>query len=119
VLAQRVRTRMIAHFQKAFEQVDAILTPTTAIVAPPILPGALPDGESDLSKTVEIMRFATAANMTGLPAITFPAGYTQSGLPIGMQAIGRAWEEALLLRVAVNAEEVVERRKPKIHYRIL
>ncbi|PIZ26201.1 MAG: amidase, partial [Chloroflexi bacterium CG_4_10_14_0_8_um_filter_57_5] len=38
VLAQRVRTRMIAHFQKAFEQVDAILTPTTAIVAPPILP---------------------------------------------------------------------------------
>ena len=76
VLAQRVRTRMIAHFQRALAQVDAILTPTTAITAPPILKGALPNGESDLSKTADIMRFVTAANMTGLPAITFPVGYT-------------------------------------------
>ena len=118
VLAQRVRTRMIAHFQHVFEQVDAILTPTTGIVAPPILKGALPDGESDLSKTTDIMRFVTVANMTGFPAITFPAGYTQSGLPIGMQAIGRAWAESLLLRLAVNAEEVVERKAPKVHFRI-
>ncbi len=116
VLAQRVRTRMIRHFQNAFAQVDAILTPSTAIAAPPILPGALPDGESDLSKTVEIMRFATQANMTGLPAVSFPVGYTTQGLPIGMQAIGRAWEEPLLLRVAVNAEEAVERRKPRVWY---
>jgi len=36
-----------------------------------------------------------------------------------MQAIGRAWEESLLLRVAVNAEEVVERKAPRVHYRIL
>jgi Asp-tRNA(Asn)/Glu-tRNA(Gln) amidotransferase A subunit family amidase len=119
IQAQRVRTRMIAHFKNAFEQVDAILTPTTGIVAPPILKGALPDGESDLSKTADIMRFATAANMTGFPAITFPAGYTQSGLPIGMQAIGRAWEESLLLRIAVNAEEVVERKAPMVWYGIL
>jgi len=119
VLAQRVRTRMIAHFQKAFEHADAILTPTTAIAAPPILKGALPDGESDLSKTADIMRFVTAANMTGFPAITFPAGYTAQGLPIGMQAIGRAWEESLLLRIAVNAEEVAERMKPRVHYGIL
>jgi Asp-tRNA(Asn)/Glu-tRNA(Gln) amidotransferase A subunit family amidase len=119
ILAQRVRTRMINHFKKAFEQVDAILTPSTGITAPPIPKAALPDGESDLSTTVEIMRFATQANMTGLPAITFPAGYTSKGLPIGMQAIGRAWEEATLLRIAVNAEEVVERKSPKVHYQIL
>ena len=37
----------------------------------------------------------------------------------GMQAIGRAWEEALLLRVAVNAEDEVERRKPKAWYEVL
>ena len=119
VLAQRVRTRMIRHFQNALAHADAILTPSTAIAAPPILPGALPDGESDLSKTVEIMRFATQANMTGLPAISFPVGYTQSGLPIGMQAIGRAWEEATLLRLAVNAEEAVERKEPRVHFGIL
>jgi aspartyl-tRNA(Asn)/glutamyl-tRNA(Gln) amidotransferase subunit A len=107
---------MIRHFQNALAHVDAILTPSTAIAAPPILPGALPDGESDLSKTVEIMRFATQANMTGLPAASFPAGYTAQGLPIG---IGRAWEEAALLRLAVNAEEVVERRKPRVWYGVL
>lgn len=118
VRAQRARTRMIRHFEQAFQQVDAILTPTTAIAAPPILKGALPNGESDLTKTADIMRFVSVANFTGLPAITFPAGYTQSGLPIGMQAIGRAWEEATLLRLAVNAEEVLERRKPIVHYGI-
>ena len=68
---------------------------------------------------MKIMRFATQANMTGLPAVSFPAGYTAQGLPIGMQAIGRAWEESLLLRIAVNAEEVVERRKPRVWYGIL
>jgi len=36
-----------------------------------------------------------------------------------VQAIGRAWEESLLLRLAVNAEEVVERKEPKVHYQIL
>jgi Asp-tRNA(Asn)/Glu-tRNA(Gln) amidotransferase A subunit family amidase len=64
-------------------------------------------------------RFVIAANLTGFPAITFPAGYTAQGLPIGMQAIGRAWEESLLLRLAVNAEEVVERKAPKVWYGIL
>jgi len=68
---------------------------------------------------MEIMRFTTAGNMTGLPAISFPAGYTKSGLPIGMQAIGRAWEESLLLRLALNAEEIVERKAPMVHYKIL
>jgi aspartyl-tRNA(Asn)/glutamyl-tRNA(Gln) amidotransferase subunit A len=57
--------------------------------------------------------------MTGLPAITFPVGYTKSGLPIGMQAMGRAWEEHNLLRLAVNAEKVVERKEPKVHYKFL
>jgi Asp-tRNA(Asn)/Glu-tRNA(Gln) amidotransferase A subunit family amidase len=119
VKAQRIRTRMIAHFNKAFKDVDVILTPTTAIAAPEIKKGALPDGESDLSVTVEIMRFATAANLTGLPAITFPIGYTQKGLPIGMQAMGRAWDEVTLLRLAYAAEKVVEHKAPQVHFKVL
>jgi Asp-tRNA(Asn)/Glu-tRNA(Gln) amidotransferase A subunit family amidase len=119
VKAQRIRTRMIAHFNKAFNDVDVILTPTTAIAAPEIKKSALPDGESDLSVTVEIMRFATAANLTGLPAITFPVGYTQKGLPIGMQAMGRAWDEVTLLRLAYAAEKVVEHKAPQVHFKIL
>ena len=119
VTAQRIRTRMIQHFKNAFQQVDIILTPTAGIAAPEIKKGALPDGESDLTTTIEIMRFTTAANMTGLPAISFPVGYTQKGLPIGLQVIGRAWDEANLLRMALAAEQVVERKAPQVYYQIL
>lgn len=119
ITAQRIRTRMIRHFKRAFEHVDMILTPTTGIAAPEIKKGALPDGESDLSTTIEIMRFATAPNFTGLPAITFPVGYTQNGLPIGMQAIGKAWDEANLLRMALAAEQVVVRKEPLVHHKAL
>ena len=119
ILAQRVRTRMMRHFHEAFQHVDMVITPTTAIAAPQIKNGALPNGESDLSTTMEIMRFATTANMTGHPAITFPVGYTQKGLPIGMQAIGRPWEESTLLRMALAAEQVVERKEPQVYYNLL
>lgn len=119
ITAQRIRTRMINHFNDTLQQVDMVLTPTTAIAAPEIKKGAIPDGETDLTTTIEIMRFVTAANMTGLPAISFPVGYTQKGLPIGLQAIGRAWEESELLRLALAAERVVERQAPQVYYRIL
>ncbi len=99
--------------------VDVILTPTTAVPAPEIKKGALPDGDSDLSTTIEIMRFVTAGNMTGLPAISFPVGYTQKGLPIGLQVMGKAWDESTLLRMALAAEQVVERKAPQVHFKIM
>lgn len=119
LLAQRARTRIINNFKHVFNQVDLILTPTTAIAAPAIPKDALPDGNSDLTTTIEIMRFVTAGNMTGLPAISFPVGYAKNGLPIGMQAMGRAWEEHTLLRLAVNAEKVLERKEPRVYYKFL
>jgi Asp-tRNA(Asn)/Glu-tRNA(Gln) amidotransferase A subunit family amidase len=119
VLAQRARTRIINNFSVALAKVDMILTPTTAIAAPRIPKDALPNGNSDLTTTIKIMRFVTAANMTGLPAVSFPVGYTKNGLPIGMQAMGRAWDEATLLRLAVNAEQAIDRVSPQIHYRML
>lgn len=119
VTAQRIRTRIINHFNTAFQKADVILTPSTGIAAPEIKKGALPNGESDLSTTIEIMRFATAGNMTGLPAISFPVGYTQKGLPIGLQAMGRAWDEVTLLRLALAAEQVMERREPQVYFRII
>lgn len=118
VKAQRMRARLMHHFQKAFQQVDVILTPMSGIAAPPIPPTALPDGDSDLTTLTEMMRFATPANLTGLPAITFPAGYTQKGLPIGLQAIGRPWDEVTLLRLALAAEGLVERKTPQVYYKI-
>jgi Asp-tRNA(Asn)/Glu-tRNA(Gln) amidotransferase A subunit family amidase len=119
VQSQQVRTRLIANFARALEGVDMIMTPSTALPAPLIPQAALPDGESDLSTLVEIMRFATPANMTGLPAISFPVGYTEDNLPLGMQAIGRSWQEPTLLRMALAAERVVDRKSPELYYRIL
>jgi Asp-tRNA(Asn)/Glu-tRNA(Gln) amidotransferase A subunit family amidase len=117
--AQRIRTRAIAHVERALEGVDAIVTPATGCTAPRIRADALPDGESDLTTTLEIMRFSTLPNLTGHPAISIPAGYDAGGMPVGLQAIGRYWHEHALLRLAHAAERVVERRIPQICYRLL
>ena len=80
---------------------------------------ALASGESNLALLSKVMRFVPAANLTGLPAISFPAGYDDDGLPVGFQAMGRAFEEPLLLRLAAAAEDGVLRRAPQWHRRLL
>ncbi len=110
--AQRMRTRAMNNFNKIFKEVDVILTPATAKTAQPILQGGLQAGWSDLSLDTEMMRFIIPGNLLGLPAISFPCGYDTRGMPVGMQAIGRHWEEHVLLRVAYNAERVVKRALP-------
>lgn len=119
VQAQRIRRRAMNDFQRLLQSVDVIVTPTTGCTAPPIRPQALPRGESDLTILTEIMRFAPPANLTGLPAISFPAGYDSNGLPIGFQLMGRPWEEHLLLRFAHLSEQWVERKKPQLYFPIL
>jgi Asp-tRNA(Asn)/Glu-tRNA(Gln) amidotransferase A subunit family amidase len=119
VTATRVRTRAMAHWRAAFRDVHVIVTPATGQVAPRINPAALPLGESNLSMTVEVMRFAFPPNLTGHPAISFPAGYDGTGLPVGLQVIGRPWSERLLFRVAAMAEQIIERRAPKRWYPLL
>ena len=119
IQAQRARTQLMINFNRALEQVDVIITPTTGLTAPAIPQAALPHGESDLTTLTEIMRFTTQANFTGLPAISFPAGYNETGLPIGIQAMGRAWQEQILLRLALAAEQIVERQAPQVYYEIL
>jgi Asp-tRNA(Asn)/Glu-tRNA(Gln) amidotransferase A subunit family amidase len=119
VKSQRMRTRAISLFRGVLGQVDAIVTPATAIPAPPIPEGAWPLGWSDLSTTVELMRYVFPANLTGLPAISFPAGYDEHGLPLAMQAMGRWWEEALILRIAHVAEQGIGRRLPSSFWRLL
>lgn len=119
VQSQRIRTRALATFDRVFEDVDVIMTPATAVTSPKIPDGGLAAGWSNLSVVTELMRFIVPGNLLGLPAIAFPAGYTSDGLPIGMQAMGRHWDEHLLLRVAYAAEQVVERKRPLLHYQIL
>ncbi|MCK5671957.1 MAG: amidase [Spirochaetales bacterium] len=113
--AQRMRTKAINIFNNALKTVDAILTPSTGICAPKIPLKALPKGESNLSMLSDIMRFATPSNLTGHPAITIPIGYNQNNMPIGLQAIGRPWEESLLLGIAGVLEQMYKKRKPEVY----
>lgn len=118
VHAQRHRYLACQQFARLLTEVDAIVTPTNGCVAPIIRPGA-ERGESDLALLSKVMRYVVPANMTGLPAISFPAGYDDDGMPVGFHAMGRAWEESLLLRLAVAAEDGVERRRPRHWYSLL
>jgi Asp-tRNA(Asn)/Glu-tRNA(Gln) amidotransferase A subunit family amidase len=119
IQAQRVRAAAIRTFEQVFEQVDAVLTPSTAITAPEMPAGSMKDGWSDLGVTTEKMRYAFPANLTGHPAVSFPAGYSRSGLPVGMQAIGRYWDEKTLFRIAYAAENALKRQPPEVFYDLL
>jgi len=119
VHAQRHRMQLCAQFDAVMQKVDAIVTPATGCTAPLISPKALKTDESNLTLIDRIMRFARPANVTGYPAVTFPAGYDGRGLPIGFQAMGRSFEEHKLLRLAGVAEGLVERKPPQVHYRLL
>ncbi len=117
--AQRVRRAGFEAFMAALDSVDVIVTPSTGCTAPAIPEHAMPGGESNLELLSEIMRFAPQGNLLGLPAISFPAGYDANGLPVGFQAMGRPWSEALLLRLAYVAEGTVARREPAVSYTVL
>lgn len=113
--AQRLRVRLHRHFAQALSQCDVLMTPTTGCTAPVLALDALSTGESNLPLFYEIMRFAPAANLTGFPAVSMPAGYDGQGLPVGLQAMGRPWEEHLLLQMARVAEELVPRQRPAVY----
>ena len=119
VKAQRIRRWACAQFDRHFSEVDVILTPSTGVTAGLINEKALELGESNLPLLDNIMRFAPIANITGHPAIAFPAGYDHQDLPISAQLMGRPWDEARLLDLAHASEAWVPRKAPKRHYRLL
>ncbi|MFZ5467829.1 MAG: amidase [Myxococcota bacterium] len=119
VHALRHRRMLTAHWLEVMKGVDVFVTPTTATTAPAMPERALPEGESNLRTTDELMRFIRIGNLTGFPALSVPAGYDAQGLPVGCQLMGRPWEEHLLLRLGLVAESAVERCLPAHHVRLL
>ena len=97
--AQKVRRRILGDFEKAFEQVDAILTPTSP--TPAFKRGERAD--DPLAMYLSDV-YTISVNLAGLPAISIPSGFTESGLPIGLQVIGKAFGEADMFAIA-NAFE--------------
>lgn len=118
-LAARHRVEVHARFVDALRGADVIATPSVACTAPPIPDAALANGLSDVALTDRIMRFAAVSNLTGLPAVTCPVGEGAGGLPVGLQLIGRAWDEARLLALARCVEADAKRGVPAVFRRLL
>ncbi len=93
--AQKVRTLIRGDFLKAYEKVDAILTPTSPTPAFKIGEKAADPLAMYLSDIYTI-----GVNLAGLPGMSVPCGFTKAGLPIGLQLIGKPFEEAELLAIA-------------------
>jgi Asp-tRNA(Asn)/Glu-tRNA(Gln) amidotransferase A subunit family amidase len=119
VQALRHRQLITRECLAQFATVDAVLTPTCATTAPLISERSLPGGESNLSVIDALMRFVRQANVTGLPAISVPAGYDERGLPVGVQLMARPYEEHLLFRLARVVEAATPHRAPAHHVRAL
>ncbi len=93
--AQQVRTLLTRDFENAFQQVDAIVTPTTPTPA-----FKLGEKVDDPVSMYLAVIYTVTADLVGVPGISVPCGKSKEGLPIGLQILGRHFDEATLLRIA-------------------
>jgi aspartyl-tRNA(Asn)/glutamyl-tRNA(Gln) amidotransferase subunit A len=100
--AQKVRTLVRRDFEQAFARVDLIVAPTTPGVA-----FKMGEREDPLQMYLNDI-FTIPVNLAGLPGVSIPGGFTQAGLPIGLQLIAPAFDEATLLRVAHAYQTVTD-----------
>ena len=109
VQAQRLRELAVSAWKReVFSRVDILATPATPTVAGPI-------DKSGLDQTFSLIRNTSPINLLGLPAVSLPCGLTSDGLPIGLQLIGRWFDEETVLRAAHAYEQATEwheRRPP-------
>ena len=99
VRAQKVRTLIKQDFDKAWGKVDVVLTPATP--SPAFAPGEITDPVQMYLNDV----FTVTVNMAGLPGISVPGGLSEQGLPMGLQLIGKPFDEETLFQVGYAIEE--------------
>jgi aspartyl-tRNA(Asn)/glutamyl-tRNA(Gln) amidotransferase subunit A len=99
------RRQYAESLKKVMETVDVLAVPTIPIVAPRIGEQEVKIGRSTENVRVALLRLTFPGNLAGLPAISLPCGFSPEKLPIGLQLIGRSFDEATLLRVALAFEQ--------------
>ena len=114
--AMRWRGPALAAYLAAVEGTDAVIAPVAPMPAATI-------AESDVGNSLEaeaviqrITRFTRPINYLGLPSLSIPAGFTKSGLPVGMQIIGRSFDEAMLIRIGAAFQRATDfhQKVPKL-----
>lgn len=115
--AQVEREHIKYDYLQAFTQVDVLLGPTSPLPAPQIGQDRVVLGGQDHDLLTAVVACTGPSNMTGMPAMAVPTGFSQEGLPVGVQLIGSYFEEVRLLRVAKVLEEALaseRNRKPQL-----
>ncbi|GAB4543849.1 MAG: amidase [Anaerolineales bacterium] len=90
-LARRTQSEIKRRMEILFQKFDALILPSTPIAAPPL------EGENAIERARLLTRFTAPFNLTGLPALSAPCGFTRERLPIGLQIVTRAWNESAAL----------------------
>ena len=108
--AQRVRTLIRQEFDQAFEQYDALVTPTS-----PTVPFQIGEKVDDPLQMYLSDVCTLPINIAGVPAISIPAGFAD-GLPIGLQIIGKPFGEETILKIAHAYQQVTDwhQQKPPV-----
>ena len=108
--ALKARTLIKNDFEEAFTKYDAIVTPTSPTPAFKI-------GEKTEDPLTMYLSdiFTISANLAGIPGVSVPCGFTKANLPIGLQVLGKAFDEETILRIAYNYEQSTDwhKKKPK------
>jgi aspartyl-tRNA(Asn)/glutamyl-tRNA(Gln) amidotransferase subunit A len=102
ILARRTQTEIRKHVEQFFENHDFLILPATPIAAPTI------EGHDAVEQAGRLTRFTAPFNLAGLPALSLPCGFTNGGLPIGLQIVSRAWADAKVLNLGYAFEQATE-----------
>jgi aspartyl-tRNA(Asn)/glutamyl-tRNA(Gln) amidotransferase subunit A len=108
VRAKRMMQLYRTQLGETFENVDVIITPTCPVTAPAIGSRFVTTQDEQEPVGNAITRFTSFFNLTGNPAISVPCGIHSSGLPIGVQLVGRHFEENVLLKTAHLLEQQID-----------
>jgi aspartyl-tRNA(Asn)/glutamyl-tRNA(Gln) amidotransferase subunit A len=106
--ALRWRGPALAAHAAAVAGVDAVIAPAAPVPAPTIAEsdvGNSPNAEAVIQR---LTRFTRPVNYLGLPSLSIPSGFTRGGLPVGMQLIGRSFDEAMLLRIGAAFQRATD-----------
>jgi aspartyl-tRNA(Asn)/glutamyl-tRNA(Gln) amidotransferase subunit A len=105
IKAQRLRSLIRQEMAAVLRRVDALVTPTVPVAAPRIGQTTVEVGPERVETMWALSRLTRPANLTGFPALSVPCGFTQGGLPIGLQLTGRPFAEATILQIAHAYEQ--------------
>lgn len=106
--AMRWRGPALAAHNAAVAGVDAMIMPVSPVAAPTIAEsdvGNSPDAEAMIQR---LTRFTRPINYLGLPSLSIPSGFTKDGLPVGMQLVGRSFDEAMILRIGAAFQRATD-----------